>query len=108
MDAKEIIGELENSTGIWPLTLCLEASDLQKPGFGVDCLHRWRKEEKTGARKNATHDGNLTQNRGKTIRKNATHEGNLGLKKGSRGTGGTNDAGVLCFTGKRVLGMVFA
>ena len=49
-----------------------------------------------------------TEIRGKTTRKNATHDGNLEVKGGPGGTRGATLAAIICFTGKRVLGMVFA
>ena len=105
MDAKEIIGQLENSTGILPLTLCLEASDLQKPGFGVDCLHRWAKEGEKRVREKTLIPISFLPST--LTRKTLITTKGLSLK-GVPGDQGGVCTGVLCFTGKHVLGMVFA
>jgi len=75
LDAKEIIGKLEHSIVIWPPTLCLEASDLQKPGFGVHCLHRWAKEGETRVRETTLVPISfLPTTSGKSYPENANHD----------------------------------
>ena len=80
LDAKEIIGKLENSIGIWPLALCLEASDKTRLWRGL-----FAPMDKRG--KKRVHENTLfptsilPKTVEKTTRNNATHDGNLELKK---------------------------
>ena len=83
--ANDISRIWQNALCFRVLRLCLEASDLQKPGFGVDCLHRWRKEEKNGCTKKRYSRRKSVE---KATRKNATHDGNLEVKGRPGGPGG--------------------